>query len=484
MEQERHSGESEPLALQPLPPSAPCRFVDALIFPTELMARKADIADATQAAVKERGSSAPPSGLIERVAYLGGPNMEAAIGCYWESAEMDATAGDTRFRAWDSHDDVHHATFGLEPRGIASFGAAISAAIESAEHAPDAAPEARQEAARKAAESAAAELPLLQTLVEAWAEPRCMACGPFGLDYAADDLSSPSQRTNQRLGLALLLKAAVATGHPIYLTARGGAAAEKDTSAAAVTALRSAAAAASAGTPRVPRPRACGTPWRECTPLICWDAGGLWSRLHAAWPHSAWCVFDGSLTFTKAPRELLDLAFDVPLERILLASAAPRCLPAQAGGAGVRRSVCHPGHIIHVAERLAALKRMEAPLDAMPSPALMGAAASMQSASVTPTGELMPPPPTTTTVAAAEGVKVTPQRGHVVGPVEFCLAAARENARIVFPELRLKAIDVTPKAERQQPPLPLPQELHPPRQQAQQQEALVSTTPSTDVEVN
>ena len=110
--------------------------MDALIFPTELMARKADIADATQAAVKERGSSAPPSGLIERVAYLGGPNMEAAIGCYWESAEMDATAGDTRFRAWDSHDDVHHATFGLEPRGIASFGAAISAAIESAEHAP------------------------------------------------------------------------------------------------------------------------------------------------------------------------------------------------------------------------------------------------------------------------------------------------------------------------------------------------------------
>ena len=189
----------------------------------------------------------------------------------------------------------------------------------------------------------------------------------------------------------------------------------------------------------------------------------LWSRLHAAWPHSAWCVFDGSLTFTKAPRELLDLAFDVPLERIpsrLRRAALP---PGAGGGAGVRRSVCHPGHIIHVAERLAALKRMEAPLDAMRSPALMGAAASMQSASVTPTGELMPPPPPTTTVAAAEGVKVTPQRGHVVGPVEFCLAAARENARIVFPELRLKAIDVTPKAEQQQPPLRLPQELHPPR---------------------
>ena len=40
-------------------------------------------------------------------------------------------------------------------------------------------------------------------------------------------------------------------------------------------------------------------------------------------------MFDGALTFAKTAR-LHELAFDVPLERILLASAAPRNLPTQA----------------------------------------------------------------------------------------------------------------------------------------------------------
>ena len=40
-------------------------------------------------------------------------------------------------------------------------------------------------------------------------------------------------------------------------------------------------------------------------------------------------VFDGALTFAKAAR-LHELAFDVPLNRLLLASAAPRNLPTQA----------------------------------------------------------------------------------------------------------------------------------------------------------
>ena len=57
---------------------------------------------------------------------------------------------------------------------------------------------------------------------------------------------------------------------------------------------------------------------------------------------------------TQAAR-LHELAFDVPLDRLLLASAAPRNLPTQARGG--RKSLCHPGHIVFTAERLVELKR-------------------------------------------------------------------------------------------------------------------------------
>ena len=65
-------------------------------------------------------------------------------------------------------------------------------------------------------------------------------------------------------------------------------------------------------------------------------------------------MIDGQVTFAKC-KELHELAFDVPLDRLLLASSSPHHLPTQANGG--RRSLCHPGHITFEAERVAELKR-------------------------------------------------------------------------------------------------------------------------------
>ena len=77
-------------------------------------------------------------------------------------------------------------------------------------------------------------------------------------------------------------------------------------------------------------------------------------RLHDAPGLRAYQIFDGGVTFGKAV-SLRELAFDVPLERLLLASGAPRNLPTQARGG--RQSVCHPGHICFTAERIAEIKK-------------------------------------------------------------------------------------------------------------------------------
>ena len=385
--EERNSGEGEAPELHPLPPPAPCSFVDVLIFPSEVLARKADYAEATQSAIRVRqpegAGRSPAMSVLESVNFLAGPKCAATIGCYWEVAEMDATAGDVRFRAWESaaHSGLRHAAFGLEPRGVATLGAAASAASEGTT-----CPEPHGDGAAEASEAAFVEdSPVLQTLVEAWASPECVAAGPFGLDYEADDLASDDQRAYQRLGLKLLLRAAARTGHPIILTCRGGkaAAAEKD--------MASLVLATSA------QP---GCRW------VCWEAGGLWARLHAKQPSCAWNVFDGSLTFSKASRDLLDLAFDVPLEHLLFASVSPRCLPAQAPSAAGRRAVCHSGHIYHTAERLAAIRKM--PQDE---------------------GE------------ATDDSAAGQAEGALLGAVGQCLAQARKNASLVFPRLRLQSAD-------------------------------------------
>jgi hypothetical protein len=182
-----------------------------------------------------------------------------------------------------------------------------------------------------------------------WDSATCIAAGPLVLDYrGVDDVVAAAQRR----GMALLLREALARGLPVILTCHGGASVEADLAALALSAL----AAAPPPRLRTPAPR----PWKGCTPLLCYDAGGLWERLHIKWPWCAWAILDGSVTFGKAPRELTGLAFDVPLERLLLASAAPRHLPAQAGGAGDRRTVCHSGHVVFTAERIATLKTTSA----------------------------------------------------------------------------------------------------------------------------
>lgn len=72
-------------------------------------------------------------------------------------------------------------------------------------------------------------------------------------------------------------------------------------------------------------------------------------------------MLDGAVTFSKAAA-LHELAFDVPTDRLLLGSGAPRNLPTQAKGG--RRSMCHPGHVTFVAERVAEIKAGSSGLDA------------------------------------------------------------------------------------------------------------------------
>ena len=329
--------------------------------------------EAAQATINARqlagnpAGHAAPRGVIDSFACLGGAQCDGAIAAYCELAEMDSLAGDARYGVWETHAGLAHATFGLEARGVAIVG-------QVDEDASATASEGGESAAGESDEAATAEgSALLQTLQELWASPLCVAAGPFGLDYgldcdpidtncgvdggrggpsAAND--SPSiprntycSREAQRRGMALLLRAAVGRGLPMILTCKGGPSAEADLARLALEALAKAPPPTPQPPPPTPQPpqaaavspRMPAAPrWRPCTPLLCHDAGGLWERLHMKWPGCAFAVFDGSLTYAKAARDLLSMAFDVPTERILLASAAPRCLPSRAGTTSDRRA--------------------------------------------------------------------------------------------------------------------------------------------------
>ena len=113
---ERTSGEAELPELQPLPPPPPAAFVDVATFPGELHGRRADVADATQAALRAMPGgdgevSEPPSSVLESFRFLGGRQCEASIGIYCDVAELDARAGDARFRSWEQHDGLRHAAY-------------------------------------------------------------------------------------------------------------------------------------------------------------------------------------------------------------------------------------------------------------------------------------------------------------------------------------------------------------------------------------
>ena len=177
-----------------------------------------------------------------------------------------------------------------------------------------------------------------------------------------------------------LLKEALARGLPVILTCRGGEAAEADLARLALAAL----AAAPPPKSPLPAPRA----WQASTPLLCYDAGSLWERLHLKRPFCAYLLLDGSITFSKAPRELRNAAFDVPLGRLLLCSSAPRSMPASASHEQGRRSLCHSGHIVHTAERVASLKSAGSETDAEPSAASILAHARESARLVFPALEL------------------------------------------------------------------------------------------------
>ena len=427
LQEERTSGEAE---AEPLPPPAPANFVDCLFFASELFGRREALVEAAQAAYHAQAelavsqaaamppkqdaagsamvedaaasvaalaegapSAGPPSGVLDSLRVLSGARCDGAIGAYQLVAELDARAGDLRYRCWEEH-GLPLAAFGLEPRGLALVGAAagqVEAAAEAERVAEEKVAEAKVAAATAEAEAAAAAAaattsvagsggeaatgsptrrilhdPLAATLREAWATPRCAAAGPMGLDYsAASELSDEASRAAQRRGLSLLLPAALAAHRPVILYCRGGLKAERDLAAITLSAL------AAAPPPPTPPPAAAAAAeraWRPCTPLLCHDAGELWARLHAGWPGCAYLVLDGTVTFGKASRELLGLAFDVPTSRLLFASAAPRHRPAQAGdGAGRKgyhHAFSHPGHIVHTAEKVAAVRT----IDAAPAP--------------------------------------------------------------------------------------------------------------------
>jgi len=65
--------------------------------------------------------------------------------------------------------------------------------------------------------------------------------------------------------------------------------------------------------------------------------------------------FTGKLTFSKEIG-LHELAFDVPLNKILIGTASPDYLPSQIGGG--KGIVCHPGHLVWIADKIASEKQL------------------------------------------------------------------------------------------------------------------------------
>ena len=66
-------------------------------------------------------------------------------------------------------------------------------------------------------------------------------------------------------------------------------------------------------------------------------------------------ALSGTITYAKAPKELLDAAFDIPMDRLILTSDAPHALPATLGG-GRGAQVCIPPYAAVAAEKVAAMR--------------------------------------------------------------------------------------------------------------------------------
>jgi TatD DNase family protein len=271
------------------------------VWLSEVNAR--DVSEAARA--KDSDSPQSVTSLLSSLRALAGPRCEAIIGLFADAGEVSPTVGDgSKYGAWLAYgDELQHAAFGLEPRCSGHISASESD-------------------------------PVLSDLLELWRSPLCVARGPMGLDYT---IGGEEEWESQRHLFARLLSLGgeEVASKPLLVCCRGGDAAERAASELIVQSLQDARGGAA-------RPSVC-----------CHDAGLLWSRLAAA-RLTPFQIFDGALTFTKA-HTLHELAFDVPLDRLLLASGSPRNLPTQAHGG--RRTVCHPGHITFTVERLAEIKR-------------------------------------------------------------------------------------------------------------------------------
>mmetsp|Transcript_50431 Transcript_50431/g.141110 ORF Transcript_50431/g.141110 Transcript_50431/m.141110 type:complete len:677 (-) Transcript_50431:59-2089(-) len=69
--------------------------------------------------------------------------------------------------------------------------------------------------------------------------------------------------------------------------------------------------------------------------------------------------FSGLLTHSKLKGTLGEIAFDTPLERLVLESLGPRWPPAREGSASARGSYSHPLHVVDVAKELAKIKKTD-----------------------------------------------------------------------------------------------------------------------------
>jgi Tat protein secretion system quality control protein TatD with DNase activity len=78
------------------------------------------------------------------------------------------------------------------------------------------------------------------------------------------------------------------------------------------------------------------------------------SKLLQAWP-KLHIALSPSLTYSKCPKELLDVAYDVPTEKLILVSEAPLSLPAVLGTSRLT-PVCLPPHVACAAAQVATIK--------------------------------------------------------------------------------------------------------------------------------
>lgn len=315
--EERISGEAEPIFE---PPDVPVHYVDCLFFASDLDSKKDGTLDAARAL---SSAGRPPSDVFEAFRFLGGSRCDGAVPAYVALAEMDARAGDLRYRAWERH-RPRHALYGLDTPGMSVIGAAVRAAQEAG--------------AVAASDGVACDAPLA-TLIEMWEDPSCVAAGPLHLSSAGVGGSASGRSTtggsasgrvaaddpavmDPLRGMARLLREAMTRRLPVVLSCDDDA--ESDLARLALATLEKALAEP------VPEPstlpaasgRALPPARHVCPPLIVYGAPGLWERLHAGRRGCAYFLFDGTVTFAKAPRTLLSVAFDVPTDRLLLASAA------------------------------------------------------------------------------------------------------------------------------------------------------------------